>query len=44
MKGVLTVVFKSESDKRAFMASHGLPEEKKAVSFDDLKRMMSGEL
>ena len=44
MKGVLTVVFKSESDKRAFMASHGWPEEKKAVSFDDLKDMMSGEL
>jgi hypothetical protein len=43
MKGVLTVVFKSESDKRAFMASHGWPEEK-AVSFDDLKNMMSGDL
>lgn len=44
LKGVLTVVFKSESDKRMFMSSHGLPEEKRAVSFDDLKQMMNGEL
>lgn len=44
MKGVLTVVFKSETDKRAFMASHGWPEEKTAVSFDDLKNIMSGDL
>ena len=44
MKGVLTVVFKSETDKRTFMASHGWPEEKTAVSFDDLKNMMSGDL
>ena len=44
MKGVLTVVFKSETDKRTFMASHGWPEEKTAVSFDDLKNIMSGDL
>ena len=33
LKGVLTVVFKSESDKRMFMSSHGLPEEKKGRLF-----------